>query len=477
MQRGWKQWSIYFRLSIGAFLILFQLLPVRVSATGFIEQDALQKQIDQALPGSFLTIPEGMYTGPIRIAKPIRLVAQGSVIISNPSPDPKDEPVVVISSDHVTLQGIAISDKRVNSAEASLVLKGSHNVIEQVHIETMGTGIQLREATNNTLHNISVTGKVKEQSIYGGAVHDHASHGASSANKVAASAQNVPARKGNGIDLFQSHQNRIVANKITNVFDGIYLENSNGNQIVQNKVETSRYGYHFMGTAKTLLQENTGSENVTGAMLMETTQATVLNNQFFKQKNNPSAQGILLYAVTDSQIKSNSIEGNRVGLYLENSTGIDIRDNRLKLNFIGMQVKASSANTFTENLFISNVIQAQAQDSTTDSFRGNYWDNLQTLDTNGDGRSELPYEMNPFYLALTDAVPPYQLFFQAPGFVFLENLFSSVTNAVIRDESPLVAISMNAKDQASGTPWATGILGLLLLAGSTTIMYKGGKRQ
>ena len=476
MQRGWKQRSIYFRLSIGAFLILFQLLPVRVSATGFIEQDALQKQIDQALPGSFLTIPEGMYTGPIRIAKPITLVAQGSVIISNPSPDPKDEPVVVISSDHVTLQGIAISDKRVNSAEASLVLKGSHNVLEQVRIETMGTGIQLREATDNTLHNIVVTGKVKDQSIYGGDVHDHASHGASSANSGGA-AQNVQARKGNGIDLFQSHHNRIVANQITNVFDGIYLENSNGNQIVQNKVEKSRYGYHFMGTARSLVQENTGSENVTGAMLMETTQAIVLNNQFFKQKNNPSAQGILLYDVTDSQIKGNHIEGNRVGLYLENSTGVDIRENRLLLNFIGMQVKASAANTFTENQFISNVIQAQAQDSETDSFNGNYWDNLQSLDTNGDGRSELPFEMNPFYLALTDAVPPYQLFFQAPGFVFLESLFSSRTDTAIRDESPFVTISKDAKGQASSTPWATGLLGVLFLAGSTTIMYKGGKRQ
>lgn len=406
------------------------------------------------------------------------MVAQGVVTISNPEPDPKLEPIVIISSDHVTLQGISIKDKRINNDAASLVLKGNYNVLEQINIETMGTGIQLREANNNTLRNIRVTGKVKDRksSSSSGAMHDHASKGTSSISN-GDSTRNVQARKGNGIDLFQSNQNHIVANQITNVYDGIYAENSNGNQIVQNTVKKSRYGYHFMGTAQTLLADNIGSENVTGAMLMETTQATVKTNQFLKQKNNPNSQGILLFDVTDSQLGSNHIEGNRVGLYLENSTGVNVRENRLLLNFIGMQIKASSANTFTDNQFISNVIQAQVQDSDTVSFRGNYWDNLQTLDTDGNGRSELPYEMNPFYLALTDAVPPYQLFFQAPGFVFLENLFSSGTDTTIRDERPLVTFATSTTDSASGTPWATGIIGLLLLAGSISIMYKGGKGQ
>jgi nitrous oxidase accessory protein len=243
-------------------------------------------------------------------------------------------------------------------------------------------------------------------------------------------------------------------------------------------VQQSRYGFHFMGTSDTLLADNTGSENVTGAMLMETTRATVKNNQFYKQKENPNSQGILVYDVTDSQLHGNWIEGNRVGLYLEKSSGVDVRNNRLLLNFIGMQVKAASGNTLTANQFVSNVIQAQAQDSNTESFAGNYWDNLQTLDTDGDKRGDLPYEMNPFYLALTDAVPAYQLFFQAPGFVFLENLFSNGTGTSIRDEMPLLASPADsASAQASGRSWGAGIIGALLLAGSIYMMYTGGKRQ
>ncbi|WNC14093.1 NosD domain-containing protein [Brevibacillus brevis] len=471
-----KQSACCLALLIAAFLFLSHFGPAHARAAEQNSQESLQQRIDRALPGETLSLPEGTYSGPIRITKPLTVVAQGSVTISHPSPDPAREPVVTIDSDHVTLQGITITDKRINPKDASLVLKGNDNVLEQIRIETMGTGIQLREATNNTLHDIRITGKVKDRSVAGAALHDHASHGASSAGN-GDPAGNVPARKGNGIDLFQSHQNRLIGNQITNVFDGIYLERSTGNQILRNTVEKSRYGYHFMGTARTLLADNTGTENVTGAMLMETTQATVQNNRFLKQKNNPNSQGILLYDVTDSKLSGNHIEGNRVGLYLENSTGVDIRENRLLLNFIGMQVKASSANMFAANQLVSNVIQAQAQDSDSDRFFGNYWDNLQTLDTDGDGHSDLPYEMNPFYLALTDAVSPYQLFFQAPGFVFLESLFSSGTDTSIRDESPSVAITTDGDEQASRPLWATGILGLLLLAGSVSIMYTGGKRQ
>lgn len=475
MFSGWKKKSVFRLLLLtSTSLFLFHLNPVSTGATGLVAQDPLQQMIDKARPGDTITILEGEYTGPIRVTKPLTLVAQGSVTISNPSPDPKGEPVVTITSEHVSIQGLTIKDKRVNRADAALVMKGNHHVLEQISIETMGTGIQLREASYNTLRNIRVTGKIKDKSVASSVGHDHASHGASS---VGQATSNVQARKGNGIDLFQSHQNRIVSNQVSNVYDGIYLENSNGNQILQNTVEKSRYGYHFMGTSQTLLADNTGSENVTGAMLMETTKATVKNNQFLKQKNNPNSQGILLYDVTDSQLHGNQIEGNRVGLYLENSTGVQVKENRLLLNFIGMQVKASSGNTLTANQFVSNVIQAQAQDSSTDSFDGNYWDNLQTLDTNGDSRSDLPYEMNPFYLALTDAIPAYQLFFQAPGFVFLENLFSAGTGTAIRDEKPTLASSDETTAQNSGTNWATGVLGLLLLTGSVYMIYTGGKRQ
>ncbi len=457
-----------FRLLLASSLALVLILPAAYPAQA---EASLQALIDQAAPGDTVTIPEGKYEGPIRITKPLKLLAKGEVKLTNPS----EEAALTIAADDVTLQGITVLDRRINSEDASIIVSGSRNLLEKVTVETMGTGIQLRGANANTIRNVSVIGKVKDRGSASDAGHDHSAHLSKSASKPKVTVQ---AQKGNGIDLYDSHDNRLIENQVTNVFDGIYLEKSTGNELTQNRVEKSRYGYHLMGTTQTSLKNNTGSENVTGAMLMETADATVVGNRFLKQQKNPNSQGILLYDVQNSLLADNHIEGNRVGLYLERSSGITVTGNQLSLNFVGMQLIASAGNTWTNNHFISNVIAAQAQDSATDNLNGNYWDNLLGLDVDGDHKSDLPYEMNPFYLGLTDAIPAYQLFFQSPGFVFLENLFTSGAGSPIRDETPLMptsaVVSANAE---TGSNWGAGILGLILLAGSCTFIYVGVKKS
>ena len=428
--------------------------------------------IDQAQPGDVLNIPTGQYEGPIQVNKPVVLQASGDVVIMAAT----DDPVLTVASNDVTIRGIRLYDNRINNPQATLVIRGNANLIEEVQIDTMGPGIQLRNASQNTLRNIRITGHVLDPDEAAADIgHDHAAH-----QQLTQPSQQpgVKPKKGNGIDLLASHQNRIIANQIVNAFDGIYLESSQENTLSQNVVEKSRYGYHLMGTSGTVLSENTGSGNVTGAMLMDTSAATVTDNIFLRQKENPNSQGVLLFSVTNSLLEGNRIEGNRVGLYLEQSTGNRIIGNELSLNFIGMQSVASSGNQLASNQFVSNVIQAQAQDSEQDSFDGNYWDNLQALDVDGNGRSDLPFEMNPFFLALTDAVPPYQLFFQSPGFVFLESLFSS-GSVNIRDTAPLMAPAAtegsNQQEEPSAMP--TGLLGVGLLLLSGTFMYMGVRRE
>lgn len=450
-------------------LCQWSFLPAKSSLAA---TDSLQAKLDQAAPGDVITIPAGEYDGPFRVTKPLTLQASGEAILRTAT----DDPVLTIDSNQVILRGLKLQDKRINQPLATLVIRGNQNLVEQVEIDTMGTGIQLRDASFNELRQIRVTGHVLDPNESAADIgHDHSAHMLLTQPQQDA---NTKAKKGNGIDLRQSHQNRLFGNQIINAFDGLYLENSHENLLEQNQVEKSRYGIHLMGTSKTQVLENTGNGNVTGAMLMDTATATVRNNRFLKQKDNPNSQGILLYSVTDSLLEGNRIEGNRVGLYVENSSGNEITNNELLLNFIGMQVKDSADNQLVFNQFVSNVIQAQAQDSEADSFDGNYWDNLQGLDVNGDERSDLSYEMNPFFLALTDAVPPYQLFFQSPGFVFLESLFAT-GSVQVRDASPLMT-PISTADQGGPLETSrtqTGLLGALLLLISLTFIYIGVKRK
>lgn len=433
-------------------------------------EESLQELLERAQPGDTVVIPAGVYKGPIRVTKPITLETEGEVRLIAAG----EEAVLTVQSDGATVRGLTIVDERSNASAASLVVEGSGNLLEHIEIHTLGTGVRLQNANSNTLQHMRVFGLVPEEAANaasgGGNGHNHAA-------KASRTATTSALQKKNGMELFDSQHNRILANQIVNVLDGVYLENSNRNHIENNQVVRSRYGYHLMGTSATTLLANTGSENVAGAMVMTSTDAVVRQNHFSKQLENPHSLGILLFAVSGSTVEANRVEGNRVGIYVEKAKGNRLTENELIHNFIGLQVKEADDNLFTANLFVSNVIQAQAQDSTANRFVGNYWDDLQGLDLDGDGSSNLPYEMNPFFLALTSAVPPYQLFFQAPGYVFLEGLFASDADAAVRDEAPLMQPPHQARAEAasgmSGRPIGLVLLSTLLLTGSCLIIYKG----
>ncbi|USG65860.1 right-handed parallel beta-helix repeat-containing protein [Brevibacillus ruminantium] len=460
------------RCLIASFVLAVIPFPVTISAAPLQDQKGLQSMIDQAKPGETVTIPQGAYEGPIRIAKPLILRGEGNVVINSTG----QEAVLTIESDQATVRDLRIIDKRINEPDASVVVRGSNNLLEKITIETMGTGVQLIQAHHNTLREMVIVGGVNEPETDTDTEIDHSKH------KFLAPVNTGPEpKKGNGIHLDRANSNWIEANRIENMFDGIYVENSNANHMTQNYVEKSRYGYHFMGTSDSALLGNTGSANVTGAMLMETTRADVRENQFIKQRENPNSQGILLFDVTASTIQNNLIEGNRVGLFMEKSTQNVVSGNRLEKNFIGMQLKGAEQNQVTANQFIANVIQGQAQTSAANRLEGNYWDTMQGIDLDGDQHSDLPYEMNPFFLALTGAVPPYQLFFQSPGFVFLEGLFTASAATSIRDERPLMApvhAVMSSADNGQPTERLT-VMGIsaALLALTILLIYLGVRQK
>src|SRR5699024_10294740 len=135
--------------------------------------------------------------------------------------------------------------------------------------------------------------------------------------------------------------------------------------------------------------------------------------------------GLLLFDVKDGFVANNVMADNRIGLYVESSMNNDIQMNESKRNYIGLQLKKAEDNHIVNNSLTANVVQGQAEESSSN-------------DTNGDGVSNLTYKVDPFYLSLTEEYPAYQLFFQAPGLSFLEQLFHTPTDQWVVDHEPLM---------------------------------------
>ncbi|OXM83045.1 right-handed parallel beta-helix repeat-containing protein [Paenibacillus rigui] len=413
----------------------------------------LQSLIDRTHEGDKLMIPEGTYRGPVIINKPILIEGEGSVEIVGSG---DQQPVIQITSDQVSVRHLKITQP-LPGDHSAVQVNGHKAVLDGLTIDTHSYGIVLRDGGEHEISNTTI------QWIPGSEMNQRA--------KLS--------DKRNGIDLFNSHDNRIHHNFISQMNDGIYLESSNRNLIENNKVDHSRYGIHCMYTNETIVRGNGGEFNVTGAMVMGVRDAEVTGNTFAKQSENVNSQGLLLFDVQTSRIMNNKVEGNRVGLYVEQSHKNVFEHNDVLQNFVGIQFLESNLNHFLNNNFIGNVIPAEANESTDNRFERNYWDEFHGMDADGDGLSNITYAMNPFFQRLTSATPAFQLFFQSPGMQFLESMYSAGKNEWTTDKTPLMKpVSGEMKQiKKTGDPqvWIFGLL--LFLCSITIITYLGVKRR
>ncbi len=443
-----------------SLLLVFQTTVNATGVTGDRESVLLQPIIDQADAGAVIHLEPGRYEGPVLISKALTLIGDDSVTIHNE----QEQSAISIQAEGVKLEGFTIEHNGRQPA-AAVQITGSNNEISDLKIRTKGAGLLLRDAATSVIRNNTIEWA-----------------GASTASS---------SQKGNGIDLYNSHNSRIEGNQIEGVLDSIYVENSRNVAVNNNRFMQTRYGIHCMYIDGSSVTNNTGEGNMTGAMIMGVKNTVVSGNTFRKQSSNVHSQGILLYDVHQSKIHSNTVEGNRVGMNIAESSGNEIDDNGLISNFVGIQMVLAEGNQFTQNRFVSNVIDASTMDSKDNILKENYWDSFQGLDLNQDGISELSYAINPFYEQVISRNAAYQLFFQSPGMVFLSELHSEGKSNWTTDESPQMSIvkkhtEVAATSGTSGTArtnvgtWSSPvmIISLLLLGlSASTMIYMGVWRK
>ena len=443
------------KLKLRSLLFIIVLLSWAGNlTTGFAagKEVSLQTLIDQSAPNETLVIPAGTYEGPITVHKPLQLQVSGAVTLINQS----EQPAIWITANDVRIDGLVIIDTSSSLKEAATILvEASNTVLSKLQLHTATEGIQLINANHNTIRDSSIVWDTANQP------------------EVSLSARR------NGIDLYDSHDNLMIGNTITAMHDGIYLENSHRNRVEDNKVNQMRYGIHCMYTDGTLIRNNTGSLNITGAMVMAVHDVELSGNVFYKQSENVNSQGILLFDAHSSKFFDNKVVGNRVGLYIEQSSDNQVYQNEIVQNFIGIQFIEANGNELRDNFLSGNVIDAEARASENNTINGNYWEAFRGVDLDGDQRSDLKNAINPFFQTLTKARPAFQLFFQSPSLVFLEGLFQADQQMWLVDESPLMTPPTDSVNITSGSSKiGTAVLGIcLILLSLTTLLYLGVKRS
>ena len=422
-------------------LLLFFVFPTSFKA----ESLTIQQQIDEANPGDTIQLDAGVYVENINIDKPVHIIGGKDVIIQNSS----QQPIVSIQDSNIILENITLQYQTADIDSSAILVKGTHNVLKNLHIDTNSYGIRLDQADDNELSEITITGK-----------------------------KNIPLNnRQHGIDVWKSHNNFIHNTHITDVQDGIYVESSNKTAIYSNYVSNSRYGYHLMFTENTSLEQNESYENISGMMVMGTDGTKVKNNIIKYNQKNVQSLGLLLFDVNDATITENEIAHNRIGIFIEDSSNNNLSSNAVQSNFIGIQFKRAKNNTITHNAFTANVVQGQAEESANNNTNRNYWGDHLGLDTTGDKISNLTYEIDPFYLHLTNEYPPYRLLFHSPGMLFLEQLLHTPVDERLADLSPLMENPLAGASTRTGNQAAVLLCSSILLGMSITFILMGARKQ
>lgn len=375
-----------------------------------------QAMVDAAPAGSTLKPPPGNYVGPVVVNKPLIIDGGGQVTI-----DGGDRGTVFsLETDGAVLRGIHLtgSGDSHDTDDSCLDVRGSRNLVERVVIDNCLFGIDLKQANDNVLKGNKVRSKDRELGV-----------------------------RGDGLRLWYSNRNLIDGNEITDSRDMVAWYSSDN--IYRNNVgKRSRYSIHFMFAHNNLVEGNRFYDNAVGVYFMYT-EGGVVRHNLFSHATGASGMALGFKEASNTVIENNEIIYCAVGIGSDLSpfqpdSHIWVRNNRFAYN--GIAIKFTSelgGNVVTDNIFegnLTNVIQSGRGKTTLNEWRGNYWDDYQGFDKNGDGIGDTPYELYAYADQIWIEMPPARFFKNSPVMElldFLERLapFSS-PELTLKDDKP-----------------------------------------
>ncbi len=378
----------------------------------------LQPWLDAAGPGSVLRLSPGTYDGPAVIDKPLTLEGNGQVIVDAHGKGT----VLTIRADHVTIRGLHLrgSGESHDALDGGLMAEGNHLLLEDNRIDDVLFGISLHRSTDSVIRRNHIRSRPVDS-----------------------------ADRGDGIRLWYSMYNRIEANDIAQIRD-ITVTNAPRNRFVGNRIRDSRRAFNFLFAHRSIVDDNLLEKNSTGIIALNSEGLIIRRNRILHAMD-PSGAGVALKETSAALIEDNEIVHCAHGIMADSPMNplnrILFSGNTVAHNITGIYFYGAKGghiavnNVFRNNLWPVSIIGDG--DPMDDIWWGNYWDDYQGFDRDGDGFGDRPHELYAYADRIWMDTPAARFFRNSPVLElldFLERLapFSS-PSLILRDTAPRMA--------------------------------------
>ncbi len=326
----------------------------------------LQLYLELTPPGGTLRLQPGTYSGPAVIRRPITIEGNGEVVIDGGG----EGSVITVEADDVTLRGLRItgSGRSYDHTDAGILLQGDGALIEENVIDDSLFGINLHQVAEAVIRNNRITSIDEETAL-----------------------------RGEGLRMWYSSDNLIADNLFVDVRD-LLVMNSPDNRFTGNRIEGGRVALEFVFSPGNLVEGNTIDHSTTGIVGLYSDGLLLKDNRIMHLRN-IAGSAFTVKESAQVRIQRNLILHCAVGLTANSPTNpaniLYLEDNHFVYNDIAVYFYGDrGGHVIHGNRFEGNVttIAVSASSSARDNdWRGNYWDDYQGFDMDGDGIGDTPH--------------------------------------------------------------------------------------